>query len=233
MSTEFFNDLISQEKSLIVDLSYKKKPLLIAFAGMAGALGMLPFEFFQLTKEIQINKVFIRDLNQVWYHSGLKNVSDNVDDTVAVLTNIISDCETEKVVAVGNSMGGYASILYGTLINAHAVHAFSPQTYLYETNYIRNKNLLSKLHSNFPDKYFDLSRVLQLNNNSAEINVYFDSLSHSDSFHAMNLSNLNNVKLHSFYGGSHGLIRLLKNTGKLQEIITEAFCLNNESLKPF
>jgi hypothetical protein len=75
MTTEFEKNIKDPNLSVIIDLSYKDRPLLIAFGGRLGALVMPPFEFFNLTKKMDINKIYLRDISQTWYHSGLHGIS--------------------------------------------------------------------------------------------------------------------------------------------------------------
>ncbi|MGH7884200.1 MAG: hypothetical protein ACRENO_00740 [Thermodesulfobacteriota bacterium] len=223
MTTEFERDINDPEKSAIFDLTHHKRPMLIAFGGKAGALGMPPFEFFKITKNLDINKIYLRDLSQTWYHSGLRGITENIDDTVSFLRSKIDESGANKIVVVGNSMGGYAAILFGILIKADIVQAFSAQTTIDNENFFRNKKKLQNDHNNFSDKYFDLKKLIKCNNNKVKINIYYDSKDRFDNFHAMYLDSLQNVTLHSFNGSGHGLIRVLKNSGKLQKIIDSSF----------
>jgi hypothetical protein len=78
---------------------------------------------------------FYYDTYDVWYSKGIDGISRNVDETVTYLKNI---CNKYKYVyCIGASMGGYAAILYGSLIKVNYVLAFIPQTII--TNYVDYK----------------------------------------------------------------------------------------------
>ena len=47
---------------------------------------------------------FFIDKNQCWYHNGIHGITNNIDDTVIYLNNIISNYE--KVLFMGTSAGG-------------------------------------------------------------------------------------------------------------------------------
>ena len=222
MTTEFEREIRGSDQSAIIDLSYQNKPLLIAFGGMVGALGMPPFEFFKLTRNLDVNKIYLRDLNQTWYHSGLPGISDNIEESASFLRRKIDESNANKVVVFGNSMGGYAAIVFGVLIKADIVHAFSPQTFINDADYIRSKRQVWYVHNNFSDTYFDLSAVIHSHRDLPELHLYYDSTNELDKEHAMRLKSSPNVALHSFCGGGHTVIRTLRNSGELQGIIVSS-----------
>jgi len=223
MTTEFEKDIKNPDLSTIIDLSYQDRPLLIAFGGIAGALGIPPFEFFNLTRKHDVNKIYLRDLSQTWYHSGLPGVSKSIDDTATFLRRKIDDTGVNKVVVIGNSMGGYAAIIFGILIKADIVHAFSPQTFINDDNFIRSKKQIQNVHNNFSDKYFDLGEVIKLHSNLGKFNIYYDFNNKLDKKHARHLKRSRNVKLHPFIGGGHLLIKTLRDSGELHNLIISSF----------
>ena len=225
MTTEFARNINNPDLPAILDLSYRDRPLLIAFGGIAGALGIPPFEFFNLTKDLDLNKIYLRDLSQTWYHSGLPGISKNIEETAYFLRQKIDESGADKVIVFGNSMGGYAAILFGILINADIVHAFSPHTFINSAKYVRSKKEIRHMHNNFSTKYFDLKDAINSNNNLGEFNLYYDSNDKLDKKHAMHLKGSQNFALHSFTGGGHLLIKALKKSGELQNIISSS--INN------
>ncbi len=60
----------------VKDFSSKQPHLLIAVGGGFGGLAIPPFEFFNLAKELPIKKLFIRDLDTLWYHRGLRETGE-------------------------------------------------------------------------------------------------------------------------------------------------------------
>jgi len=92
--------------------------------------------------------LFYIDKNQCWYHKGIYDITNNIDETVLYLNNIIKDGKYEKVIFMGTSAGGYASILFGSLCNnVNNVISFIPQTMLnnpIDLNYSNLKNIINK-----------------------------------------------------------------------------------------
>ena len=119
-------------------------------------------------------------------------------------------------------MGGYAAILFGILIDADIIHAFSPHTSIGDEKYIRHKKKVRKVKKNFSTQYFDLKNVIKLNKYNGVINIYYDAKDKIDTKHAKHLKRSKNIALHSFFGGGHGLIKILKDSGDLHRIITSS-----------
>ncbi|MEG7522328.1 MAG: hypothetical protein M3H12_04405 [Chromatiales bacterium] len=215
MATESHRNIDDPNPSSIIELSYKDSPLLIALGGVAGRRGPPPFELFNITKNLKANKIYLRDLEQVWYQSGVFGISTNIDEK-----------GINKVAVFGNSMGGYAAIIIGVLIEAGCVHAFSPQTFIHNPRYIRNKDKIRYLHN----KYFDLKPVIKSHRSICDINIYYDKNEKIDETHARHLMNMKNITLHPYDEGGHGLIRLLRDSGELNNIIASS--LNTLPGKP-
>ena len=76
------------------------KNLLLCFGGMALQFGgILPFEFLNYLSSVYKNNcdlIFFIDRHQCWYHKGIQDITNNIDDTVLYLNNIIKDGNYEK-----------------------------------------------------------------------------------------------------------------------------------------
>lgn len=224
MVTPSFVDQVNDpEKSAIYDLSHPGKPLLIVFGGIGGLPFQLPtFEFLKLTNDLKVNKIYTRDLRQSWYHAGLPGISKNIDETAIFLKGKVQEANPNKVVVIGNSSGAFAAILFGVLIQADVVDAFAPQTIIKDSKLVRNKRRVHEVHRYFESKYFDLLDTIQSAQSPCRINLYYDVESNLDRFHASRLEALPNVTLHRFRGGGHRLVRKLRRTGRLYDIIAQS-----------
>jgi len=225
ITTRFNHEIKNSNLPVTIDLSYRERPLLIAFGGIAGSMGMPPFEFYNMARDQDVNKIYLRDLGQSWYHSGLMGISRNIDETASFLRGKIDESGAQKVVVFGNSMGGYAAILFGTLINADVVHAFSPQTIISDARHLRNKEQIKYVHAKYAHQYFDLRKVMKSADNLGEFNLYYDCEDELDRRHCKHLKKLQNIVLHPYSGGGHDLIKLLKDSGELREIVVSS--INN------
>jgi len=102
------------------------KNLLIVFGGGDGTIGVEEVGLVELAKELNSDLLLLKDLAQNWFLLGINETTNNVETSVTALVGIVK--EYDKVFVTGLSLGGYAAVLYGSLINSTAVVAFSPQT---------------------------------------------------------------------------------------------------------
>ena len=125
-------------------------------------------EKYDNNKNIDI--LYLRNKNH-WYLGEMTRIGHRFDDLVNFLQKIFA--EYKYVTCTGSSMGGYASLLLGSLLNADAVFANEPQTdiqyvldYLEkDATYKKHQIRASLRHVNIhhPDtwsKYSNLSGVL-------------------------------------------------------------------------
>ncbi|WP_455757817.1 alpha/beta hydrolase family protein [Sulfurimonas sp.] len=223
MNNKFNEDLKNLELPYTMEVG-GSDTLLITFAGISGAVGLYPFEFFKITRSFNVDKIFIRDLDQSWYHNGLKGISSSIDGTAEYLRNIIDKHKYKKVVCLGNSMGGYAAILIGELIKADIVLSFAPQTFLDSKNreiYKDNRwaEQISSLPKEIKTEYMDLSIFFSNINKKTKVNIYYSLDERIDIEHATRLKEFKNIDLYSYEDGGHQLVQLLRKNGDLYRIL--------------
>lgn len=69
--------------------------------------------------------LFLRNQQQ-WYLGGLNGIGKNINHTLAFFKKEFA--KYDKVLCIGASAGGYASLLFGSLLNVDVVIAINPQT---------------------------------------------------------------------------------------------------------
>ena len=79
--------------------------------------------------------LYMRNVDKTWYLCGLPEIGDTFSDTLNFLKSITSKYET--TIYIGSSMGGYASILFASLLNGSVVISQMPQT---DLEYIMKDN---------------------------------------------------------------------------------------------
>jgi hypothetical protein len=200
--------------------------LYLTFGGMKGALGIPPFEFYKSSRILNESRVFFRDLSQTWYHAGLPGISSNIPGTVRYIERIIDKSSAEEIVFIGNSMGGYAAILFSTLIGRGRAISFSPQTFISPSKRRasgdgrwRSKVLRTYGMALFKPKFFDLRRLLEQSSGDNRIDIFVSSLDELDVIHARNLEPFGNVRVSERELGGHNLVKHLRDSGELQLIL--------------
>lgn len=229
-----FQELLSNpKKSIVTDYTVDSDVMLIAFGGMNSRMGMPPFEFFNLTQNYPVKKIFLRDLRQSWYQRGLPKVGAHANALFKYLREEIAKHQLQKIVLVGSSAGGFASLLFGYLLKVDLVLSFAPQTFIdTHTCFIlgdhRYREQIIKLyeHPHGIRKYYNLSKFFQPDHNlQTKFHIYFDENSDLDKIHAHTLKNYRNFDLHSYERGGHAMIRILKETGELKQILLDALSI--------
>ena len=223
----FASEVEDPASPLAMALVPGSRSLLMAFGGIIGALGIPPFEFFNLTRDLDLSRVYVRDLEQSWYHAGLPGVSSGVRDTAEFLARVAKDSGAVRLVLVGNSMGGYASLLFGALLGADEVHAFSPQTFIDPANRARHGDArwsaqMASLHRGSPSPYYDLVPVLRDRAGGGTLTVHYSPADALDTVHAERLASLPNVRVKRYLEGGHNVIKYLRQIGALEQIVRDA-----------
>lgn len=204
--------------------------LLIAFGGMLGRMGMPPFEFFSLAGAIPVKRLFVRDLHQAWYHRGLPGHGTTLTSVAESLSELIAGEEIERLVVAGNSAGGYAALVFGTLLRADVVLCFAPQTVL-DLDFLasigdhrwdgRLRPLVEE--SALDRRWVDLGAALtQSPSTGTRYEVYFDESLDVDRRHVERLAGLENLRLYRFGRGRHHVVRSLRDSGALKRIVERA-----------
>lgn len=120
-----------------IDIEPGSDTLIVAFTGKAAKFNMIrPFDFFQLTGLLHYSRILIRE---PWHYSYLKGIDKTgLPGLVKWLKDKIDLIAPKRVIFIGVSSGGFASLLMGHLLQPDYVHAFSPFTYFDIKNVIKN-----------------------------------------------------------------------------------------------
>lgn len=96
----------------------------VAFTGVMHGLGGIPFEFHRSLGQIDCAALFVRDLGRQWYQYD----RNEIRDAAARITAAINGSGAEHSLFLGNSMGGFGALLFGSLCGANAILGFAAQT---------------------------------------------------------------------------------------------------------
>jgi hypothetical protein len=226
--------LEDRRAAISVDISADSDAMLLAFGGLKGKLDIPPFEFFSLTGHIPVKRVFVRDLQQVWYHRGLLEDAPSIDATAKLLRSMIAEQRVKRLVVVGTSMGGYAALLFGALLGADRVLSFCPQTtvdprQLVEMGDMRWTERLGLLldAGELEPRWLDLRPPLSPSRPpKTQFDVFFDPTFRLDLLHAERISDIDCVELHPHSGGAHLITRKMRDSGELTQILRTALLLS-------
>ncbi|MGI4846672.1 MAG: alpha/beta hydrolase family protein [Janthinobacterium lividum] len=137
-------------------------PLVISF----NYFTQLEYDFFGRLRKLeetlgtQFNRIMLRDRHHAWYQRGVFGLGDSVDAVAAALRPIIATMRPSKIITIGQSMGAYAAVLFGMLLDADKVIAYGPLSYIRHDwiardNDIRWLSLFKLLADDRPEKCYD------------------------------------------------------------------------------
>jgi hypothetical protein len=218
------------ENALSLELDADSDTLLIAFGGMNQRIGIPPFEFFAAAGDIPVKRMFVRDLSQAWYHRGVPGAGSDLMSVNALLAETIAQHDVRRLVTAGGSAGGYAAMVFGTLLGADTVLCFSPQTILDLDELARMGDHRWDDHlrplvarGELDARWVDLGQALApARHADTRYEVFCDETLRTDWGHVERIARVPGVRRYRFGRGSHALIRSLRDCGALNTILRRA-----------
>ncbi|MTI38282.1 hypothetical protein [Fulvivirga lutimaris] len=203
------------EDEVLIDTSYSSDTLVISFAGLGDN-----FQFKNMFRDQGFKKIYVRDLKHHWYLNSIYQVGDNIEETVSFFKSVIDLEKIEKVVTIGSSAGGFAAILYGSLLKVDQIIAFSPQTFMdsfhrliyYDTRWKDRKKEIYRIKG-LEKKYLDLRKISS--DYKGELVLFYDKGHRLDNIHASRIK-CENMRLFNDLGAGHNLVSKLKKDNRLE-----------------
>jgi hypothetical protein len=226
ISTAFARDLEDPGVAVAIDERGAGAPVLVCFGGLAGGLSGPPFEFLRMTAGLEVTRVFVRDLDQVWYQRGVSGLGSDVASSAQALERMLVRIGGRPRVFAGTSAGGFGAILFGSLVGADRVVAFSPQTTMRRAGRLflgdrRWPRLATEAQrAAVRRSHLDLVRVRK-KGQRPEVTIFYGTSDRLDAAHAARLARSKGVTLAPRDGG-HGIARTLRDNGELMRVLTES-----------
>ena len=103
------------------------KRLLVVFSAVGSREGR--FDFWNIGNDSGMHCIWVRNDRPDWYQNGVEDFGSSVEGTAQAIRRWIRALGVEEVLAIGGSQGGYAALLFGSLLNARVL-AFGPEVRL-------------------------------------------------------------------------------------------------------
>ena len=194
---------LQQTKGPVFHLIDETKPsLLIVFTGKQPNMDSPGFNLGKGTIGWPVSKIYVRDLNNLWYHGEHPGIGGGVDDLAKHLSTLVDRANAREVVTVGGSMGGYAAILFGCLLGAQKVVAFGPQVFIDKWNRLRywdyrsiqlKREAFASHYAN--PEYYDVRSVLLRTKNRPCVHLHIGAGNRIDRGHARHLWGIPEVSI--------------------------------------
>lgn len=221
----------------ILEESDPASPILLV--GVAGLQPLRALPYFHWRKAFTpyaANKLFLRDLRQVYYQQGLPGIGDDAGQVGRYLREYAESRGVKRSACFGYSSGGHAALLFGWFMNADEVHVFSPRTHLPTRSRRRllryipggrwglfRANARLYFDPRISHAYYDLRPFLAQDNGRTRYHIYYGMRNDEDVANVHRLDDCPQVCLHEYDTDSHYLVRQLRDSGELAMIISEAY----------
>lgn len=210
--------------------------VIIAFGSMRLKEPVPPFEWAGILRDMPTNKILVRDLNKIWYLRGLPGLSANPCETRDYFRLLLDEHQIRRVIVVGGSMGGYAALLHGALLEADEVHAFGAQTFLparkglifWKSVYARNWPILRRqtgllLARDLDRSFYDLRAHLRRAATAGTVfHLYYCQDHPMDIRHARHVAGIPGVHLHPRVSGGHHVSLVMRDSGEMDVVLKNA-----------
>jgi hypothetical protein len=190
-------------------LHQESNQLFYVYTGKRGRLMGSPVGFMTQTRLLERNVVFLSDPHGSFYADGVSADLDDYDKVVAWQRDLRRELtHVERSFCLGTSMGGYAALLFGYLLEVEEVWAFSPLT-------IPTADVCRRV----PPERADLAVLLRTPNGRTRYNVYYNQNWGADAIAAGSLAECEGVRLCPQEGEGHNVVQTLLERRLLGELI--------------
>ena len=212
------------KKDFLVENDETKKPLIITFGGIANGIGSPIFEFKNLLKEnIDCHKIFIKDSNQSWYHKGANGLGNNINELKNDIEKLIEKINYSEIITIGASMGGYASLLFGSLLKVNSIISFVPQTFIDKETRKKHKDnrwseQMKSVHENNQNYY----NLINLNFTNINTKIIYGKTDLLDTIHTKRMNKHKSIEIIKYNANHKTIFKELKKDNQLINIIKKS-----------
>ena len=243
------------DDDVLVDRIVPGAPLVIAF-GFVSWTTRPAFDFYGRLRKLEqasgqpLNKILVRDSGNAWYHRRIAGLGNHVDETAQALRELVRRIAPSQVTTVGQSMGAYAAVMYGLLLDAQQIVAFGPLSFLdvQQARLYHELRWLPVMESLAQDPpasgYYDLAALCRARATDAtQLHLVFGtrpdaanpgaSASESvnlDAMHAQRLAAYGQCTLHPFPQSGHAVVQHLIDTKRINGLLAK--CILGLTLAP-
>jgi pimeloyl-ACP methyl ester carboxylesterase len=232
----------TSSQDVLVDHVVPGEILVIAF-GFVSWDKRPDFDFYGRLKKLEqasgrhLNKILVRDSGNAWYHRKIDGLGSHPDETADSLRALIRQIRPSKVVTLGQSMGAYAALMYGLLLEAQQVIAFGPLSFLDPSQALlyherRWLSVMRDLASNPPASgYYDLPALARAQTGALpDMHILFGTRPDQpnstesvnlDAMHAHRLAVIGHCTLYPFPFSGHPVVQHLIDTRRINALLAK------------
>lgn len=219
---------------LVIERGPDPSVLVVAFTGFGrklfGTLSVPTFDFLRSVELLNYNRILLCDHSRTCYMNGIPPIAEGVGAFVALLRQHIDQLAPKHTMFIGSSGGSHAAILFGHLLGADYVHAFSPHTNI-DPAFWRASEVPEDVEA-FGDAlarldrvpapahaYYDLREVLRESNGRTAYHLHACARSAPDMARMLRLDGLPGVTIHRHDCDHHRVVIWLTRRGGLLPLL--------------
>lgn len=221
----------------VVDAPHEGAPLIITF-GFVDWAALPNFDFVGRLRKLEatvgqpLNLILVRDTANFWYQHGVGGLGGDVDAVATSLRRLIADLRPSSVFTLGQSMGGYAAILFGALLGVDQVLAFGPLSYL-RSDWARRDGdtrwlkIMETLDRHPPARRYDDLPALLADLSPPPVHILYgtgtepDGSPNMDEVHARRFASIAGVSVERIPEAPHAVVKWLIDAGRINAVLRQ------------
>lgn len=191
---------------------------LVVMFGSWASLFTQTFECYDFFASRPDDTLIFRDHTQTSFHRGFRGLTDNFEENIAFLKEVIRRKSPERTTFMGISSGAHAAIVHGAIVGVDDVIAINPVS-TFDSEVAAQHGIGQRVRSNFdemelvyptdhPQRYLlDARKVMEDNPDGIGlVGVHYGSNDHLDSLNAQYLMSLPDVESIPHPHGHHSML---------------------------
>lgn len=211
------------------ELNHSSGVLIISFSTITDKFDWSHFLRLDL-EYLDLNQMYIADLDYCWWLGEYKGIEGcGIEAAIKFIKDKIQKHNIKKVLTIGSSKGSLGALIFGTLLNADSVYAFSPKTKMASSTNKKYKvyDNLEKVKQRLPDFSYDRNNfnvrelILKLKPKT-KYNIFYGDACNGDITFVNYISDLENVNLFTVPSDKHsGIGKHFLANGLLKKMLEE------------
>jgi hypothetical protein len=212
-----FRPISASPKGAIVLVREESDQLFYVYTGVARGLMINPILFFKKTRLLERNVVIFQDRERAFYQKGVSPALNTFEAFLAWQAAFHERMpHVRRLFCLGTSMGGYAALLFGHLLGAEEVWAFSPSTALGRRRRAQMSDVV------IPRERSNLATLLGTPNGShTKYNVFYSRDLRRDELAAKRIARCDGVTMCPQPEGGHNIVNVLLERDQLDTLLPE------------
>jgi hypothetical protein len=200
--------------------------VLLFCGGVTYRLGMPLNAFHRWAGQMPAHLIYLRDFRDEFFLDGLSSIGGGLDQTLNFLRQTVTEFGARRILCYGFSVGGFAALHYGLLLNATNVLALGAPVDLRPgaNLFLRWSRAARRLHKEHSGLRLNMVDEYRAAPNPPRVSLIYGEDNWDDRLHAERMRNCAFAKLRPVaqFAGHNPVIELIRR-GEFESVLQE-FC---------